>query len=354
MIAVGLMSGTSCDGVDVAIVETDGKNEINCIGGSTLPFGDDLRNRLLEASQHDVPTTEILRLEKKLTEHHLDAIKLLYRHHPNEAKKVEAIGLHGHTIRHVPNEGLTMQIGNPWLMASQLGVPVITDFRRCDMAVGGQGAPLVSMFHRSLFADEPHPTLVLNIGGVANVTWLGEKDEIIAGDTGPGCGLLDEWAQSMADMPHDRNGQLSMEGEVHWEFVEEALKAEFFERPLPKAADRYDFDHVDVSRLSVNDGAATLCAVTAEAVFRAVQKLPAMPKRVWVTGGGVHHPIIMQMLADRFKEIKNVNEMGLDPDRLEAECFAWLAVRHVFKLPLTLPETTGCEKPVCGGLSAQF
>jgi anhydro-N-acetylmuramic acid kinase len=247
-----------------------------------------------------------------------------------------------------------MQIGNPWILGRDLALPIVSDFRRCDIAGGGQGAPLVGMFHRALFNKEPRPTVVLNLGGVANVTWLGEHDEIIAGDTGPGCGLIDEWAQTMADLPHDRDGHLALAGKVDWETVDAALESPFFSLPLPKSADRFDFDHVDVSALSVEDGAATLCAVTAEAVFRAVKRLPAMPKRTWVTGGGVHHPVIMQMLGQRLGEIKNVSQYGLNPDTLEAECFAWLAVRHQRGLPLTIPETTACQRPLSGGITVRF
>ncbi len=349
-IAIGLMSGTSCDGVDTAILETDGEHQIAFTGGLTLPYEEDLRSQLLEASQHDVPLTELLRLEKEVSEHHVRATQMLLDQHPGTSDQVEVIGFHGHTVRHIPREGLTLQIGNPWMVAQKLGLPVVSDFRRRDMAVGGQGAPLVAMFHRALFIDELRPTLVLNLGGVANVTWLGAKDEIIAGDTGPGCGLIDEWVQSMADLPHDRDGHLALAGKVHHDLVEASLEAPFFADPLPKAADRYDFDHVDVSGLSVEDGAATLCAVTAEAIFRAVKKLPAMPKRFWVTGGGVHHPVIMRLLADRFGKIGTVRERGLNPDTLEAECFAWLAVRHMKGLPLTIPETTGCHQPTSGGV----
>ncbi len=353
-IAVGMMSGTSCDGVDVAILKTDGESKIEFLGGSTLPYSDDLRMRLQEASQHDVPVVELLRLEKEVTEHHVLAARQILSENSSTAKKIHLVGFHGHTVRHLPSEGLTLQIGNPWTLARELDIPIVSDFRRCDMAASGQGAPLVAMFHRALFADEPRPTLVLNLGGVANVTWLGERDEIIAGDTGPGCGLIDEWAQAMADLPHDRDGQLASTGTVHHETVEAAFETPFFARPLPKAADRYDFDHVDVSGLSIEDGAATLCAVTTEAIFRAVKKLPSMPERMWVTGGGVHHPVIMRMLEERFGEIKNVRERGLNPDTLEAECFAWLAVRHQKQLPLTIPETTGCEKPVSGCTTVQF
>lgn len=353
-IAVGLMSGTSCDGVDAALLLTDGESDVTFLGGLTLQYHDELRSRLQEASQHDVPITELLRLENDITAHHVRAVHDLLKQFPEDAKKVEVIGFHGHTIRHVASEGLSLQIGNPWQLAKEFGVDVISDFRRCDMVAGGQGAPLVAMFHRALFASEARPTVVLNLGGVANVTWLGEDDEIIAGDSGPGCGLIDEWVQTMADLPHDLDGRLALAGQVDSAIVEEALSVPFFAKPLPKAADRYDFDHVDVSSLSVEDGAATLCAVTTEAVYRAVKRLPAMPKRIWVTGGGVHHPVLMQMLENRFGEIKNIRERDLNPDTLEAECFAWLAVRHQQGLPLTIPETTGCKQPMSGGVTVKF
>ncbi|MBX3426118.1 MAG: anhydro-N-acetylmuramic acid kinase [Pirellulales bacterium] len=353
-IAVGLMSGTSGDGVDAALLDTDGENQIGFLGGLTLPYEEELRLRLLEASQYDVPLVELLRIEAEITALHVRAVKELLASQPKAAAKVKIVGFHGHTVRHVPAQRLTLQIGNPWTLSRELDLPVVNDFRRCDIAAGGQGAPLVAMFHRALFSKEKRPTLVLNLGGVANVTWLGEQNEIIAGDSGPGCGLIDEWAQTMADMPHDRDGHLALAGEVDEETLEAALATPFFQQPLPKSADRFDFDHVDVSHLGVEDGAATLCAVTVEAIYRAVQKLPQMPVRTWVTGGGVHHPVLMRMLADRFGQVRTVSEFGLNPDTLEAECFAWLAVRHQLQLPLTIPETTGCDKPRTGGTAVRF
>ena len=350
-IAIGLMSGTSCDGVDAALLDTDGLEKISFLDGITLPYEDELRSRLLDASQLDVPITELLWVERLVTEAHIAAAQQLLAANPDFKNKVSVVGFHGHTVRHMPKEGMTLQIGNPWSLAKEFSVPVVTDFRRCDMACGGQGAPLVAMFHKALFTKSTFPTLVLNLGGVANVTWLGDNKQIIAGDTGPGCGLIDEWAQAVADLPHDRDGHLASAGRVDQETVDEALSAEFFSMPLPKSADRFDFDHVDVSGLSVEDGAATLCAITVEAVYRAVKKLPSVPKAIYVTGGGVHHPVIMKMLEEKFVEVHTVREMGLNPDTLEAECFAWLAVRHQQGLPLTIPETTGCSAPVAGGVT---
>jgi anhydro-N-acetylmuramic acid kinase len=343
------MSGTSADGVDVALLRTDGEAKITVIGGLTQPYDDEVRHRLLDASQHDMPTSDLLRLEKDVTQIHAEAVAKLFREHPEEAKKAEVIGFHGHTVRHIPDEGLTCQIGNPWQLAHATGLRVVSDFRRNDIAGGGQGAPLAAMFHRALFDTDDKPLAVLNLGGVANVTWLGAGGALIAGDTGPGCGLLDEWAQEMADLPHDADGRLASAGKVDEALVAEALSAPFFARPLPKAADRYDFDHVDVSVLSVEDGAATLCAITVRAVAGAVARLPKKPKALWVTGGGVKHPVIMSMLAEHFDAVRRVEDRKLSSETLEAECFAWLAVRRLRELPITVPETTGCRQALCGG-----
>jgi anhydro-N-acetylmuramic acid kinase len=350
-LAIGLMSGTSADGVDAALIRTDGQQLVDFLGGTTLPFDESLRARLLEASHHNVRLDELLRIERELTLHHVEAVRQLEKQVGTEAKKCGLVGFHGHTVRHIPRESLTWQIGNPWLLAELTGKRVVSDFRRHDMARGGQGAPLVAMFHQALFAEEERPTVILNFGGVANITWLGPNGEIVAGDTGPGCGLLDEWVQEMTGLSHDKDGKLAGQGQVDEKIVRDALAAKFFQAPLPKSADRFDFDHVDVSGLSIEDGAATLCAVTVKAVAKAIKQLPGEPAVLWVTGGGVHHPVIMQHVSDHFPKVRSIAERGLSPDTLEAECFAWLAVRHTLSLPLSVPETTGCSRPTVGGTS---
>jgi anhydro-N-acetylmuramic acid kinase len=347
--ALGLMSGTSADGADVALIATDGEDAIEFFGGLTLPYDRELRLRVLEASQHDVPLMELARLERDITLHHAEAVAELVRTLPRESEGTNLCGFHGHTVRHVASELICWQIGNPWILSEKIGMPVVSDFRRHDVAVGGQGAPLVGMFHRALFSHEPRPTMILNLGGVANITWLDEKDEIIAGDTGPGCGLLDEWIQEMAGKSHDKDGLIAQRGKVDESIVQAALAAPFFSKKLPRSADRFEFDHVDVSGHSVEDGAATLCAVTVRCIVHAVKQMGKKPAVVWVTGGGVHHPVIMRMLEENFGNVKNIRQMNLNPDTLEAECFAWHAVRHSKGLPLTIPQTTGCSRAVCGG-----
>src|SRR6476659_1737656 len=214
--ALGLMSGTSADGADVALIATDGENVIEFFGGLTLPYDRDLRARVLEASQHDVPLLEVARVERDITLHHAEAVAELLRTLPPETiEGTNLIGFHGHTVRHIASEHICWQLSNPWLLAEKTRMRVVSDFRRHDVAVGGQGAPLVGMFHRALFSNEPRPTVILNLGGVANITWLGENEEIIAGDTGPVCGLLDEWIQEMSGHSHDKDGQMAQKGKVN-------------------------------------------------------------------------------------------------------------------------------------------
>jgi anhydro-N-acetylmuramic acid kinase len=350
--SVGLLAASSGDGVEAAVIDTDGRDAIVPLGGVALPYDKRLRWRVLEATQNDLPTTEILRLEKQLTDHLAQAFHKLRAEFPAPMEGIEVVGLHGHTLRHIPSEGLTYQLGNPWQLAEAVKLPVVSDFRRHDMAIGGQGNPLVAMFHWAHMAEEPRPALMLHLGSVASVTWLSKQNEIIAGDTGPGVGLLNEWVQEMAELSHDLDGGVSSAGRVDDEIVRTALDAPFFARSLPKAADRYEFDHVDVSGLSVEDGAATLCAITVEAFARAAKQLPDLPELLWITGPGSEHPVICQMLAQHFPTVRNVSERGLNPHTMSAESFAWLAVRHLRRLPITTPETTGCRTADSAGTIA--
>ncbi|MCA9234427.1 MAG: anhydro-N-acetylmuramic acid kinase [Planctomycetales bacterium] len=352
MRAVGLISSSASDTVEAAVIDTDGRDNVIPLGGLSIPYDERLRWRILEATQNDLPTTEILRLERQLTAHHAQAYKALIATFPKETRDVELIGFHGPTLRHIPSEGLTLQIGNPWQLAEATRVPVVSDFRRHDMATGGQGGPLPAMFHWALMAKEPRPAMMLNISSVASVTWLSKENEIIAGDTGPGIGLLNEWVQEMAGRPHDLDGAVSQAGAADEQLVAAALDAPFFARPLPKAAGRHEFDHVDVSGLSVEDGAATLCAICAEAFAAAAKRLPDVPRLLWVTGAGSEQPVIVKHLKAHFAEVKNVSQRGLNPRTMAAECFAWMAVRHVRGLPITTPETTGCRSADCAGFIA--
>ena len=345
------MSGTSADGIDAALVRTDGDEHFEFIDFVSLPYTDEFRDALLACARGEASESVICNVEMLLTDHHADCVNELRAKNPGS--EVELVGFHGHTIAHAPAEGITRQIGDGQRLADATGTDVVFDFRTADVDAGGQGAPLVPLFHAMLFRHQPKPTVVLNIGGVANITSLGSNnDEIIAGDTGPGCGLLDAWVASQTGKPFDLDGSLALNGKISEPVVMEARSQPWFQKPLPKSADRFDFDSINVSELSPEDGAATLCAVTASTVADAVRRL-GDPVTTWVSGGGSRHPLIMRLLADELGDVRPIEDCGLRSDSLEAECFAWLAVRHLRNLPTSLPTTTGCRQPTCGGRLAR-
>jgi anhydro-N-acetylmuramic acid kinase len=349
------MSGTSADGIDVALIRTDGQETLESLGGITVPYDSAFQRALIEMASGDAPVEELkassLALQRQLTALHAAAVQQCCSALHVSLAQVDVVGFHGHTMRHLPQQGLTWQMGDGQALADALGCTVVYDFRQADMAAGGQGAPLAPLYHRAVVGNRAGPQLVLNLGGVANLTWIGDGDQIMAGDTGPGCGLLDAWVQAHCEQSFDRDGTIALRGCVDKAFVLQAMeRTPYFSRPLPKSADRFEFDEMDMSRFSLEDGAATLCAITVEAIVRCVHQLPAPPVECWVSGGGRHHPLIMQLLGERLPQVKPISACGCNEDLLEAECFAWLAVRRLRNLPTSLPETTGARVPVSGGV----
>lgn len=354
--AIGLMSGTSLDGVDAVLLETDGEKHIINKKAIYRPYTSEFRGKMQHLAREDIPLVDMLRLEQTLTEEHAAVVQELLSEAFLTAKDIDVIGFHGQTIRHMPEEGLTLQIGNASLLAEKTGIPVVADFRRRDMAVKGEGAPLAPLFHQALFSGEELPTAVLNVGGVANLTWIHENGQLIAGDTGPGMGLIDALVKerSRGEKLFDEDGEHAESGIVDMQVVLRALELPYFKKHFPKSADRYDFDAIDVSSLMLENACATLVEITAESIIKSLKDLPKLPKRLWVTGGGARHPVLMKRLKEIAHkddiEVFEVSELGLNGSFMEAECFAWLAVRRLQKKALSVPSTTGCQKAVCGGV----
>ncbi len=351
-LAIGLMSGTSMDGIDVALLRTDGAALAVPVASRTLPYPEGFRrrlDRLVRAGPHDAAETAAV--ERLLTELHARAVRALLA---DAGEPPDLIGFHGHTILHRPEEGRSRQLGDGELLARLLGCPVVWDFRSADLAAGGQGAPLAPVYHACLARALERPLAVLNIGGIANLTWVGEGEELLAFDTGPGNALLDDWALRHTGRPLDENGRLAARGRVEETRLAAALARPFFDRAPPKSLDRLDFSTEIVEDLSPEDGAATLTALTAAAVARATGWLPEPPKRWLVTGGGRRNPVLMAMLAERLsRAVEPIEAAGADGDALEAQCFAYLAVRALRGLPTSFPGTTGVRRPVCGGRIAR-
>ncbi len=346
---IGLMSGTSLDGVDAAWIETDGVR-IGRVGARlTVPYDDGFRHELraiLDAAPRLSPDDQRVRAAAlRLTEYHADAVARL-------GEPVDLIGFHGQTILHRPDRRRTWQIGDADELARRTGLPVAHDFRSADVAAGGQGAPFAPAYHAALAADLPKPLAVLNLGGVANVTWIGASGELVAFDTGPGNGILDDWVRTRTGAAFDGGGVLALAGRPDGAVLAQLLAHPYFRQPPPKSLDRLDWEAAvaasGLGRLSTADGAATLVAFTAGAV--AVAPLPARPLRWIVSGGGRRNPAMMRALAQMCAEpVDPAEAVGWDGDALEAQCFGFLAARVVAGMPLSFPGTTGVPAPLGGG-----
>lgn len=350
MLALGLMSGTSLDGVDAALAYTDGIGVERLGTALTIPYPDHLRDGLRSVLGGVGPVAEV---EADITRFHAQAVDRLLGVAGIAASQVDVIGFHGHTIAHRPAECQTWQIGDGALLARLTGIPVVNDFRSDDVAAGGQGAPLVPVFHRALAAEVSRPVAVLNLGGVGNVTWIGTDDDVLAFDTGPGNALIDDWALRHIGRPVDEGGALARSGQPDRNAVVRFAEHPYFAVRPPKSLDRDDFRQTAdrlVSGMTAADGAATLTAFTACSVALAQNHFPRPVVRWLVCGGGRHNPSIMAALrAELSAPVDPVEVVGWDGDALEAQAFAFLAVRSLRGLPLTFPGTTGCPHPMGGG-----
>jgi anhydro-N-acetylmuramic acid kinase len=350
--AIGLMSGTSCDGVDAALLAGDGVARVETGPWRTQPYDAEFRSALRGVmGRGGADGARVAAVERELTRRHAAAVAALLDRAGFDASRVTVIGFHGQTILHEPHRHRTRQIGDGALLARLTGIDVVCDFRSADVAAGGQGAPLAPLYHAALAAPFKKPLAVLNVGGVANVTWIGEgADALMAFDTGPGNAPVDDWALRHTGRPQDTDGALALAGRVDELALAELLAHPYFAAPPPKSLDRDAFDLSPVQGLSAADGAATLVEFAACAVDQAQACFPAPPRRWIVTGGGRRNPALMAALARVLgAPVVGAEELGWDGDALEAQAFAYLALRSLKGLPLSLPSTTGVPRPMPGG-----
>ena len=343
---IGLMSGTSLDGIDAAFIESDGEAQVKPGPWLTLSYDPALREDLRAALGGKGPMQP---LERRLTEAHAAAVERLIERHALGA--VDLIGFHGHTILHAPDQRRTRQLGDGALLARLTQIDVVGDFRSADVAAGGEGAPLVPLYHAALARELEHPLAIVNIGGVANVTWIGATaDQLLAFDTGPGNALIDDWVRSLTGAAADFDGALAAKGRIDEARLQRFLAHPYFARRPPKSLDRDAFAAFMPEGLSLEDGAATLTAMTAAAIALGAKHVPAPARRFLVTGGGRHNPTLMAMLASRLQApVAPVEAVGWEGDALEGQAFAYLALRARKRLPLTMPGTTGVKRPQSGG-----
>jgi anhydro-N-acetylmuramic acid kinase len=364
--SLGLMSGTSMDGVDAALVRTDGESIAEFGPSLFLSYDQDYR-ALMSAANRVAPVTPtpilrdparwppaLTRLATGAATIHLDAIRRL-------GGRPQVVGFHGQTVSHRPAEGFTLQLGDGAAVAAGCGVATVWDFRSADMAAGGEGAPLAPFFHFTLArsAGLDAPVAFLNLGGVGNATWIDPTADtpdapgaLLAFDTGPANALIDDFVAARTGAGYDADGAMAGRGLVADEILARFHHSPYLDRTPPKSLDRNDFLPVldAVPELGTEDGAATLTAFTADCVAASLRHMPSSPTRWLVCGGGRRNLTLMQMLAERLDApVDPVEAVGLDGDMLEAQAFAYLAVRVLRGLPTSAPSTTGCRAPVCGG-----
>ncbi len=352
--AIGLMSGTSLDGIDAALLRTDGVDVVEAGPGLTQPYGAEFREQLRACfGKREAPAKVV----SSLTEYHAQAVQAVLDRAGMTADMIEVIGFHGQTIHHDAGAGITVQIGDGALLASLTDIPVVAQMRLADMAAGGQGAPLAPAFHAAMAGPyRDRPCGFLNIGGVANITYLApaagdDVPEPIAFDTGPGNALIDDWAASHTGQAYDRNGFLAAAGAVDEAVLKQLMDNPYFSKPYPKSADRDDFNRAVLTGLSPVDGAATLTRFTIESIAAGIEQLPEQPPCWWATGGGRHNPQLMAGLRARLApvQVEPVELIGWAGDMVEAWAFAYLAKRALKGLPLSFPGTTGVAEAISGG-----
>ena len=363
--AIGLMSGTSYDGIDIALVHTDGERIEHLGATGYRPYSaqerEFLRHAIAAAStlsdRRERPKI-LAEAEDLVTDMHAEAVESFLAANAMAPSAVTVVGFHGQTVLHRPAHGISIQLGDGSALAARLGIAVVHDFRAADIAAGGQGAPMVPVFHRAMIGrlKRPHPVAVLNLGGVANVTFI-DGPELVAFDTGPGNALIDDFVHARSGQPRDDEGRCAAAGRADEAAVERILLHPFFSRPAPKSLDRNEFRHwaaekASLAEKTLEDGAATLTALTAAAVAGATKLLPDLPKSWIMAGGGTRNPTLLQMLKDRLAPapVETAADIGWSSDALEAQAFAYLAVRTLRGLPITFPTTTGVSKPLTGGI----
>jgi anhydro-N-acetylmuramic acid kinase len=353
--ALGLMSGTSLDGIDVALIKTDGENIVERGPSETFPYSAEqqaaLRQGLADAlriESRDQRPGSLATLEKNIAEWHIAAVQKFFKVSALNPLNIDVIGFHGQTVIHRPKQHLTVQLGDGAVLSKALGVPVIYDMRAADVAAGGQGAPLVPTYHRALAKNRP--VTFVNIGGVANVTYIGADGALLAFDTGAGNALINDWIDRHLGKSHDEGGVIAARGHVSAPHLNAAMAHEFFNQRPPKSLDRNSFANENFLDLNVEDGAATLTAFTAHSIAKAADWFPTPVNNWIICGGGRHNATLMLALHAILPSVQSAEQAGFNGDSMEAEAWAYLAVRSMRGLPITFPGTTGVAKEMTGGL----
>ncbi|NRB11216.1 MAG: anhydro-N-acetylmuramic acid kinase [Rickettsiaceae bacterium] len=357
---IGLMSGTSGDGIDASLIETDGDSHFVAVENLHIPYKYQFQKKLKELFINHDDHEKVSLIEQEFTEHNIAITKKLLHKANIDANEIKAIGFAGQTIIHRPEQGITWQIGNSNLLAKETAINVVYDFRKSDIANGGQGAPLVPIFHQLLTKREKKPVAIVNIGGIANITYIDNNNQLIAFDTGLGNALIDDMSNQYFNKSYDKDGIFAAKGKIDHDIITKILQDDYFNKNYPKSLDRNYFSYIKEQispKLSPYDIIATLTYITAKSIFQGIKLLPQMPTKLYLCGGGSHNPMIRKFLETIFQQqniqlkLDNIQALNnnIDTDFIESQAFAYLAARFYAKLPSSFSNITGVNKPTILG-----
>lgn len=350
-VSLGIMTGTSCDGINGAVLRTDGQQHIERLKFVESPLSIDLASELRELGRQSQQSgcinlldAHVKDLEQAYTEVIIDFVINNF-----DISQLDLIGFHGQTVLHLPHKKQTVQLGLPDILAKKTQTNVIFHFRQNDLEHGGQGAPLAPLYHQACMYELAKPSIFINIGGVSNVTY-DDGNHLLGFDIGPGNCISDDLCQKYFNQPFDINGEIAASGEIDYEIAHKILQTDIFVKKPPKSFDRNEFDYTTLCSLNPQDAIATANYMTAKAIIDADQFYPQKPELRIIAGGGIYNKVLIQHLENLSDvSVKTADEIGLNSNAIEAECFAWLAVRSIKKLPLSIPSVTGVFEPVTGG-----
>lgn len=346
--SIGLMSGTSMDGIDIAFIQSDGESIIQNKKFSYYPFEKYLRKKISHIIKNNPPTDEIKEVEKEFTLHNAKLVELFVEEHSLDRKEIDLICFAGHTIAHDPSKSLTKQLGNPELLEEKTKIQTVGHIRAYDVARGGQGAPLVPIYHFYMTKNLPKPLAVLNIGGVNNITYIPNKDEndMVAFDISFGNAPFDDLVAKNTDMIYDEDGKIGLSGKVHEKICSKILKNKIFYQKPPKSFDRDDFHEAikPIEDLDLPDALASLAYIHAKVLKKNIELFcPENPQTIYICGGGLKNKALVKYMQEELIgiEIKSTSDIGFDPDQIEAQAFAFLGIRRILNLPISFRKTTG-------------
>lgn len=353
--ALGVLSGSATDGVDIAQIKTDGVDVYEYGRMITVPYEDELRWKIKSVLGLKPDTTENVRLlnetERELTEFWAQAVKEYIETYDVQP---DVIGLEGHTICNEPKNHFIYQIGDGELLAKLTGIKVVYNFHGADIAAGGQGAPLDVTFYNAITSQQERPFAVVDISGISSIAWMGSFGEMAAFNCGPGNAAIDDWVMKHAGMHMDYNGKLAITGMVNEQIVAAMMRHKYFAQHPPKSTHREEFreklEHLE--GLSLEDGAATATAFVAESIaYSLLLYVSEIPHKIMVCGGGAKNPTLMRFLRQRLPdvEVRTAEDWGFDSVAIDVQAVAYLAVRRLHYLPVSFPTTTGVVEPLVGG-----